>query len=63
LQAGDSLISSDPASLREAFAVALHQRGEIDEAAIARAIREGGRDLVGPTAPSHGLTLKSVKYD
>ena len=38
-------------------------RGEIDEATIARAIREGGRELVGPTAPAHGLTLKSVKYD
>ena len=38
-------------------------RGEIDEAAIARAISEGGRELVGPTAPAHGLTLKSVKYD
>jgi len=38
-------------------------RGEIDEATIARAIREGERDLVGATAPAHGLTLKSVKYD
>lgn len=38
-------------------------RGEIDQATIARAIREGGRELVGPTAPAHGLTLKSVKYD
>ena len=38
-------------------------RGEVDEATVARAIAEGGRDLVGPTAPAHGLTLKSVKYD
>lgn len=38
-------------------------RGEIDEATVARAIREGGRELVGPTAPAHGLTLKKVKYD
>ena len=38
-------------------------RGEIDRATIARAIREGGRELAGPTAPALGLTLKSVKYD
>ncbi len=38
-------------------------RGEIDEATVARAIREGGRELVGPTAPAQGLTLKSVQYD
>lgn len=38
-------------------------RGEIDEATVARAIREGGRELVGPTAPAHGLTLRNVKYD
>ena len=38
-------------------------RGEIDETVIGRAIREGERELAGPTAPAHGLTLKSVKYD
>ncbi|HVS20711.1 MAG TPA: tRNA pseudouridine(38-40) synthase TruA [Pyrinomonadaceae bacterium] len=38
-------------------------RGEIDEETIARALREGSRDLAGPTAPAHGLTLKSVQYD
>src|SRR5712691_1075937 len=38
-------------------------RGEIDEKTVRHAIREGGRELVGPTAPAHGLTLKSVKYD
>jgi tRNA pseudouridine38-40 synthase len=38
-------------------------RGEIDEEVIARAIREDRRELVGPTAPAHGLTLKSVQYD
>ena len=38
-------------------------RGEIDEATITRAIRGGERELAGPTAPAHGLTLKSVKYD
>src|SRR5216684_9396333 len=38
-------------------------RGEIDEATISRAIREGERELAGATAPAHGLTLKSVKYD
>ncbi len=38
-------------------------RGEIDGATIARAIREGERELAGATAPAHGLTLKSVKYD
>ena len=38
-------------------------RGEIDEPTIARAIRGGDRGLAGPTAPAHGLTLKSVKYD
>lgn len=38
-------------------------RGEIDEATVARAICEGGRVLVGPTAPAHGLTLRNVKYD
>lgn len=38
-------------------------RSELDEATVARAIAEGSRELVGPTAPAHGLTLKSVKYD
>ena len=38
-------------------------RGEITEETIGKAIREGDRDLVGATAPPHGLTLKSVKYD
>jgi tRNA pseudouridine38-40 synthase len=38
-------------------------RGEIDAGTVARAIREQNRDLVGPTAPAHGLTLKNVHYD
>jgi tRNA pseudouridine38-40 synthase len=38
-------------------------RGEIDEATVARAIREGNRNLVGATAPARGLTLKNVQYD
>jgi tRNA pseudouridine38-40 synthase len=38
-------------------------RGELDEHAIKRAIDEGNRDLVGATAPAHGLTLRSVQYD
>jgi tRNA pseudouridine38-40 synthase len=38
-------------------------RGEIAEDAVARAISEGDRALVGATAPAHGLTLMSVKYD
>lgn len=38
-------------------------RNEIDPDTISRAIREGDRKLVGPTAPAHGLTLKSVQYD
>ena len=38
-------------------------RGEVAEELVARAIREGDRALVGATAPAHGLTLKSVKYD
>ncbi|HEY8205670.1 MAG TPA: tRNA pseudouridine(38-40) synthase TruA [Pyrinomonadaceae bacterium] len=38
-------------------------RGEIDEQTIIRAIREGDRELVGATAPAHGLTLRSVQYD
>lgn len=38
-------------------------RGDIDEAAISRALGEGKRELVGATAPAHGLTLISVQYD
>lgn len=38
-------------------------RGEIAEATIARAFKKGNRDLVGATAPAHGLTLKSVEYN
>lgn len=38
-------------------------RGEIDELTVARAIGEGDRSLVAPTAPACGLTLKSVQYD
>ena len=34
-----------------------------DEETVARAIREGDRNLVGATAPACGLTLKSVHYD
>jgi len=38
-------------------------RHEIDEATVARAVRSGDRSLVGATAPAHGLTLMSVKYN
>lgn len=38
-------------------------RNEIDEETVAREIREGRREPAGPTAPAHGLTLKSVQYD
>jgi len=38
-------------------------RGEIDEQTIMRAIKERDRNLVGATAPAHGLTLRSVQYD
>ena len=38
-------------------------RGEIDAGAVAQAIQSGQRDMSGPTAPAHGLTLKSVHYD
>jgi len=38
-------------------------RGEIDEATVERAIQHGERNLAGPTAPAHGLTLKSVQYE
>ena len=38
-------------------------RGEIDEQTVARALRDGRRDLVGPTVPARGLTLVNVSYD
>ena len=38
-------------------------RGEIDEEIVGRAIQNGDRNLAGPTAPAHGLTLKSVQYE
>ena len=38
-------------------------RDEIEAGTIARAIRDGDRELVGATAPARGLTLKSVRYD
>jgi tRNA pseudouridine38-40 synthase len=38
-------------------------RGEIATETVARAIREGDRKLVGPTAPACGLTLQRVQYD
>lgn len=38
-------------------------RGEIDNETVTRAIQQGDRNLVGPTAPACGLTLKSVQYD
>ncbi|MFS8086970.1 MAG: tRNA pseudouridine(38-40) synthase TruA [Acidobacteriota bacterium] len=38
-------------------------RGEITEETVANAIAEGDRELVGATAPAHGLTLRSVRYD
>jgi tRNA pseudouridine38-40 synthase len=38
-------------------------RGEIAGATVERAIREGDRNLVGPTAPACGLTLQRVQYD
>jgi tRNA pseudouridine38-40 synthase len=38
-------------------------RGEIDANSIAQTIQSGQRDMAGPTAPAHGLTLKSVHYD
>jgi tRNA pseudouridine38-40 synthase len=37
-------------------------RGEISANVVARAIREGDRNLVGPTAPACGLTLLRVEY-
>jgi tRNA pseudouridine38-40 synthase len=38
-------------------------RGEIATETVERAIREGNRNLVGPTAPACGLTLQRVQYD
>ena len=38
-------------------------RGEIDPGTVTRALAEGHRELAGPTAAAHGLTLKSVQYD
>ena len=38
-------------------------RGELNDDAVARVIFEGKREEAGPTAPAHGLTLKSVRYD
>jgi tRNA pseudouridine38-40 synthase len=38
-------------------------RGEIEADAVNRAIREGDRNLAGPTAPPRGLTLLRVQYD
>ena len=38
-------------------------RGEIDLDAVSCAIREGNRNLAGPTAPACGLTLLRVQYD
>lgn len=38
-------------------------RGDMDEAAVASAINEADRPLVAATAPAHGLTLVSVRYE
>ncbi len=38
-------------------------RREIDRATIIEALETGNRDLVGATAPAHGLTLMSVHYE
>ncbi|MDT7687702.1 MAG: tRNA pseudouridine38-40 synthase [Acidobacteriota bacterium] len=38
-------------------------RGELDAAAIQRAIETGKRPLAATTAPAHGLTLIEVRYD
>jgi tRNA pseudouridine38-40 synthase len=38
-------------------------RGELDTELVRRAINEGDRSLVGPTAPACGLTLMSVRYE
>jgi len=37
-------------------------RGELDRNAIAEAIESGNRPLAAVTAPAHGLTLLSVRY-
>jgi tRNA pseudouridine38-40 synthase len=37
-------------------------RGEMDEQTVSRAINDGSRELVGATAPAHGLTLVKVDY-
>ena len=38
-------------------------RGELEVEAVARAIETGERPLAATTAPAHGLTLLSVRYD
>jgi tRNA pseudouridine38-40 synthase len=38
-------------------------RSEIDRSTIAEALETGKRDLVGATAPAHGLTLMNVQYE
>src|SRR5690242_5309291 len=38
-------------------------RGELDNSAITQAIAAGVRPITVATAPAHGLTLLSVKYD
>jgi tRNA pseudouridine38-40 synthase len=38
-------------------------RGELEQSAISEAIETGVRPLVAVTAPAHGLTLVSVKYN
>ncbi|HYT49800.1 MAG TPA: tRNA pseudouridine(38-40) synthase TruA [Pyrinomonadaceae bacterium] len=38
-------------------------RGEIDAATVARSLSTGKRELVGATAPAHGLTLMGVQYE
>jgi tRNA pseudouridine38-40 synthase len=38
-------------------------RGEMEADTLKRAIREGNRNLAGPTAPACGLTLLKVQYD
>ncbi len=38
-------------------------RGEVDPESVGKAIAEGDRSLVGPTAPACGLTLVSVRYE
>jgi len=37
-------------------------RGEIDQTTLAEALETGKRELVGATAPAHGLTLMNVQY-